>query len=226
MQHQSGTWATCRNPASVVADRGASWSRPEEGILNVIRCSDASRTIQATIVPGTASGLRTGRYRLLVRFAAALTLAAVCAVAIAACVSGTGTVSTAIPASPVAGGGSESSPAVTPPGMTETSWGRIWDGLPPSFPHYPGVEPTETGEGPASAVLDVPGKATTAADWYAKALKQAGYSTEARSGPLENGSIVIASVGSEPGCRVQTSLVPSGGRTIATILFAAACPYR
>ena len=160
------------------------------------------------------------------RRSAALALALFCAVAVAACVSGTGTVSTAIPASPVAGSSSEPSPAVTPPGMTETSWGRIWDGLPPSFPHYPGAEPTETGEGPASAVLDVPGKAATAADWYAKALKQAGYSTEALSGPLENGSMVIVSIGSEPGCRVQTSLVPSGGRTIATVLFAAACPYR
>jgi hypothetical protein len=109
--------------------------------------------------------------------------------------------------------------------MTEISWGRIWDGLPPSFPRYPGAEPTETGAGPASAILDVPVKAATVADWYGKALKQAGYDTEAVSGPLENGSMVIASVGSEPGCRVQTSLVPSGGRTTATILFAAACPY-
>jgi hypothetical protein len=71
MQNQSGTWATCRNPASVVADRGAPRSRPEEGILSVIRCPDASRTIQATTVLGTASGLRTGTCRLLVRFAAA-----------------------------------------------------------------------------------------------------------------------------------------------------------
>ncbi len=153
-------------------------------------------------------------------------LALVCAIAFAACVAGTGTVSTAIPASPAADSSSPSSPAASPPRMTETSWGRIWDGLPPSFPHYPGAEPTETGEGPASAVLDVPVKAATAADWYAKALKQAGYATEALSGPLENGSMVIASVGSEPGCRVQTSLVPSGSRTIATVLFAAACPYR
>lgn len=155
-----------------------------------------------------------------------LTLALCCAVAIAACVSGTGTVPTVIPASPVAGRGSEPSPTASPPGMTETPWGRIWDGLPPSFPAYPGTEPTETGEGPASAILDLPIKAATAADWYAKALQQAGYATEALSGPLENGSMVIASVGSEPGCRVQTSLVPSGSRTIATVLFAAACPFR
>jgi hypothetical protein len=154
-----------------------------------------------------------------------LTLAIVCAVAVTACVAGTGTVATLGTASPAAGGTSEPSPAASPPGTTETTWGRIWDSLPSSFPHYPGAEPTQTGEGAASAVLDIPVNAATAASWYEKALKQAGYATEALSGPLENGGLVIASVGSGSGCRVQTSLVPTGSQTIATILFAAACPF-
>jgi hypothetical protein len=159
-----------------------------------------------------------------VRRSAALAL--FCAVAFAACVSGSGTGPAASPTSPLVGSGSGPSSAASPPGVTEMSWGRIWDGLPPRFPRYPGAEPTETGDGPASAILDVPVKAATAADWYGKALKQAGYDTEAVSGPLENGSLVIASVGPQPGCRVQTSLVPSGSRTTATILLAAACPFR
>jgi hypothetical protein len=154
-----------------------------------------------------------------------LALAIACAVGVAACVAGTGTVATTVPARPAANGTSERSPAASPPGTTETTWGRIWDGLPSSFPNYPGAEPTQTGEGAASAVLDIPANAATAASWYEKTLKLAGYTTEALSGPLENGSLVIASVGAGSGCRVQTSLVPTGSQTIATILFAAACPF-
>lgn len=118
------------------------------------------------------------------------------------------------------------SPASTPPGTTATAWGRIWDSVPGSFPRYPGAEPTSTGGGAASAVLDVPASVSVAADWYRQRLEAVGYDTEALGGPLEDGSIVIASVGRDPDCRIQTSLVPRGTRTFATIMFAAACPFR
>jgi hypothetical protein len=117
-------------------------------------------------------------------------------------------------------------PGASQPTTTEIAWGRIWDELPPGFPHYPGAEPAETGGGPASATLAVPASASTAADWYRGALTRAGYDTKALSGPLEDGSVVIDSVGGgDPDCRVQTSLVPHGNQAIATILFAAACPF-
>lgn len=125
------------------------------------------------------------------------------------------------------GSSTSAKPDASPPTTTETAWGPIWDELPPGFPRYPGAEPAETGGGPASATLAVPATVALAADWYQGALQRAGYDTEALSGPLENGGIVIDSVGGgDPGCRVQTSLVPHGNQSIATILFAAACPFR
>lgn len=154
--------------------------------------------------------------------AAALALAA--AAVLAACVS-TGS-STPRPTDVAGGSSPTAEPGGSQPTTTETAWGRIWDELPPGFPHYPGAEPAETGGGPASAALAVPATASAAVDWYRGALTRAGYDTEALSGPLEDGSVVIDSVGrGDPDCRVQTSLVPRGDRVIATILFAAACPF-
>ena len=156
--------------------------------------------------------------------AATLALALAAAAVLAACVS-TGS-STPGPTDVPGGSSPTAEPGASQPTTTETAWGRIWDELPPGFPHYPGAEPAETGGGPASATLAVPATVGAAADWYRGALTRAGYDTEALSGPLEDGSVVIDSVGGgDPDCRVQTSLVPRGGQVIATILFAAACPF-
>jgi hypothetical protein len=114
----------------------------------------------------------------------------------------------------------------TRPTSTETAWGRIWDSLPDAFPTYPGAEPSDTGDGPASAVLDVPATTAKAVAWYDKALRKAGYTIEALGGPLEDGSRVIDAVGVDRSCRVQASIMPSGSRSIATILMAADCPFR
>lgn len=113
-----------------------------------------------------------------------------------------------------------------PPTTTETAWGRIWDALPAAFPVYPGAKPTDTGAGPASAMVDLPASAAKAVAWYRAALVRAGYSIEALAGPLEDGSTVIDAVGQRPACRVQASVVPHGSRSIATILMAADCPFR
>ncbi len=115
-------------------------------------------------------------------------------------------------------------PASTPPGQTDTAWGRIWDALPAGFPTYPGAYSAETGEGPASAILDA-GAATAAdvATFYQSALEGAGYSTVARSGPSEDGSWEVVSAGG-PGCLLQTTVSPMGGSTFVTIFFGAGCP--
>ncbi len=97
---------------------------------------------------------------------------------------------------------------------------------PTTFPMYPGAEPADTGDGPASAILDIPARVAIIVDWYRSGLSGAGYHIEAVAGPLEDGSTVIDAVGKDPTCRVQAAIVPHGSRSIATILFAAGCPFR
>jgi hypothetical protein len=113
-----------------------------------------------------------------------------------------------------------------PAGQTDTGWGRIWDSLPAGFPSYPGATPAaEAATGPASSVLAVPGTdARTIAGWMQSRLEQATYSTEALSGPLEDGSYVLESTGAGPDCRVQVSVAPLGGLTTVSVLYGAGCP--
>lgn len=162
-------------------------------------------------------------------------LVAALAIALAACQPATGspapTVSTPAPAASRAAPSSESSPSVEASsaplaGQTETDWGRIWDSLPAGFPSYPGsAAAEEAATGPASAVLAIQGvEAKTIADWMQSKLEQATYSTEALSGPLEDGSFVLDSTGSAPGCRVQVSIAPLGGLTMVTVRYGASCP--
>ncbi len=117
-------------------------------------------------------------------------------------------------------------PAPTPPGQTDTAWGRIWDSLPARFPTYPGAHPTETGGGPASATLDA-GTADPGAvmNFYQTALQAAGWTTVSLSGPREDGSRELLSTGTPAACQIQTTATPLGSRTIVTILFGAACPF-
>ncbi len=125
---------------------------------------------------------------------------------------------------PVPGSAQPASPSAAAAEQTETEWGRIWDAVPADFPRYPGSIPTETGAGPTSATLAVPTDPQTAATHLQAALEAASYSTEAQSGPLEDGSIVINSIGEDPACRVQTRLTPQSGTTLMTVLYGAACP--
>jgi hypothetical protein len=53
-------------------------------------------------------------------------------------------------------------------------------------------------------------------------MEGAQFSTDV-SGPLEDGSFTLDSVGIA-GCRIQTTVAPLGGMTFVTILYAADCP--
>jgi hypothetical protein len=163
-------------------------------------------------------------------------LGVILAIALAACQGATGSAAPAASspgaAASSAAQSSEASPAVEPSspllaGQTETDWGRIWDSLPAGFPSYPGSAPAgAAATGPASAVLAVPapGNAKTIADWMRSKLELATYTTEALSGPLEDGGFVLDSTGPAPGCRVQVAIAPLGGLTVVTVRYGAACP--
>lgn len=119
------------------------------------------------------------------------------------------------------------SPTPTPAataGLTETTWGTIWDALPPGFPRYPGSTPTEAAGGAASAVFDVPADVQTVTTWLQAELERAGFSTFTLSGPAEDGSMEIESVGLVDECLVRTTIAPLGGSTIVTILYGGSCP--
>lgn len=137
------------------------------------------------------------------------------------------------PASPTPPGGGptpvptvpgDSPDASAPVGQTDTEWGRIWDALPDGFPRYPGSIPTETRAGPVSAEFAVGADPESITTWLQASLEGAGYSTEALSGPLEDGSLVIESIADE-GCRVETVVTPLSGTTHVTVRFGAACPF-
>ena len=94
------------------------------------------------------------------------------------------------------------------------------------LPEDPGSTPAEEGAtGPASATLVVQGVAAkdvvTALE---NGLKGAGYTTDALSGPLEDGTYTLDMHGSQAGCQVQVTASPTGGLTTIRILYGAACP--
>ena len=161
--------------------------------------------------------LRRARLASLASRASLASAAVATLIVLGGCVGGA---SQSAASSPSGGAGPSFAPA-----QSRTEWGLIWDSLPSGFPVYPGAEPVDLPSGPASATLDVPASVRAATEWWQAALEQAGYSTVAASGPLEDGSTVIDSAGAGD-CRVQVAIAPIGGATTATILFGAACPYR
>ena len=117
-------------------------------------------------------------------------------------------------------------PSVAPgAGQTETEWGRIWDDVPTGFPRFPGsTVADDAAPQPASLRLAVPdGDPQAIAAWMQAALEAATYSTEGLSGPFEDGSLVLDSVG-DGDCRIETVVAPLGGMTFVTVRYGAACP--
>jgi hypothetical protein len=124
--------------------------------------------------------------------------------------------------------GSTSRTPAPSPGTFATGWGPAWDALPPGFPVPAGAmqaDPGDPADGPVSGAFIVDGAPDDVAGQMQRQLGAAGYSTEALSGPLEDGSLVVDSVGPDPACRVQTRVRPLGGTTMITVLYGAACPW-
>jgi hypothetical protein len=109
--------------------------------------------------------------------------------------------------------------------QTDTEWGRIWDDVPPGFPRFPGsIVADDAIPDPVSATFSVANDDTAEiAGWMQGALETATFSTESLSGPLEDGSFVIESVG-EGDCRLQVTVAPMGGLTFLFVRYGAACP--
>jgi hypothetical protein len=110
-------------------------------------------------------------------------------------------------------------------GQTDTEWGRIWDGVPAGFPRFTGARDADdaTAE-PVSDVYAVEGgDATEISAWLQAAMETATYSTEGLSGPLEDGSYVLESVG-DAACRIQTTIAPTGSLVLVTVRYGADCP--
>ncbi len=110
--------------------------------------------------------------------------------------------------------------------QSDTAWGRIWDRKPDDFPMHPDAVPSEElpdGD-PVSGVFSVAEEPAAVAAWMQAALERATYSTEALSGPLDDGTIVIDSVG-EGGCRIETTLYPQAAGTMIAVRYGADCPY-
>jgi len=131
---------------------------------------------------------------------------------------------TAPSASPSA---SPATASASPAGQTTTDWGRIWDAVPAGFPVHPDAEatvPTSAVSG-AWVLSGTDATADAVTSWYRSALEAAGYRTDAVTGPFEDGSEVIDSIGSSADCKVQTRVEPHADQAMVTILFGAACPF-
>lgn len=171
------------------------------------------------------------------RIASRLGLVFAASIAVAACNASTSSASAGpATAAPTTAAPAETEPASAPPAsdeslepyssamtQTNTAWGRIWDAIPAAFPVYPGAEATTDIGEPASAQFAVSGDVTTVTTWTSAALDAAGLRTTV-SGPLEDGSMTLDSVGAN-GCAAKTSIARLGGVTLETILYGARCPF-
>ena len=130
---------------------------------------------------------------------------------------------------PSAGASAEASPAapsIAVGTQTDTEWGRIWDSVPAGFPRFPGSTiADDASPEPASVRYAIAGGGDPAdiASWMQSALETSTFSTQALSGPLEDGSFVLDSVG-EGDCKIRVTVAPMGGLIFVTVLYGAACP--
>ncbi len=120
------------------------------------------------------------------------------------------------PASPDASAG---------PAQSDTEWGRIWDGVPAGFPRFTGARDADdaTADPVSDAYAVEGGDAAEISTWLQAAMETATYSTEGLSGPLEDASFVLDSVG-DGTCRIQTTIAPLGELVLVTVRYGADCP--
>jgi hypothetical protein len=153
-------------------------------------------------------------------------LGAAAVIALAACSSGAPGASGGSSGATVTGAAPTTPPTIAPslPTQTDTSWGRIWDDVPDSFPSPTGSEPaTDTGQGPASAQLVVTAGAGDVADGYVTALHSAGWTVN-KDGPLEDGSVVVNATNAG-GCKAQVTVHSLGDASLVAVLYGASCPF-
>ena len=150
---------------------------------------------------------------------------------LAAC-SGPGTIdATPVPSAPASDAPVSAPPAspdgssTTGVGQSDTDWGRIWDGVPTGFPRFTGARDADDASAdPVSDAYAVEGgDAAEISTWLQAAMETATYSTEGLSGPLEDGSFVLDSVG-DGTCRIQTTIAPTGSLVLVTVRYGADCP--
>jgi hypothetical protein len=122
-------------------------------------------------------------------------------------------------------GGASGQPQPVPTDMTttETPWGTILDGVPDTFPVYPGALAAGAQPEPVSGAYISDAGVDEVASWYRDALEGLGFSTMDLSSPLEDGSRVLDSQGDLPECRIQVTFRPAGGSTMIVVLYAAGC---
>jgi hypothetical protein len=125
---------------------------------------------------------------------------------------------------PVPGGPSTAPPAAASVGQTDTEFGRIWDGLPPSFPRLPGSTPTDL-PGAFSGAFAIPGEPEPAAEALRAALVGHGFRAEVGT-PLEDGTVVVDAGDATAACRIEARLTPRSGTVVMSVLYGASCPYR
>lgn len=126
----------------------------------------------------------------------------------------------------VPGGGDRTPTPI--PGTFTIAWGTAWDALPVGFPVPAGAMPADPGDpadGPVSGAFTIDGSTDDVARAMENGFGAAGYSTEALSGPFEDGSLVIDFVGQDPACLAQARVRELGGTTMITVLFGASCPW-
>lgn len=117
-------------------------------------------------------------------------------------------------------------PGLTLPATTETRFGRVWDGLPPSWPTLPGQSESEVGTD-ASAHLVLRGDPLELAHTLRDALVARGWQVDVGS-VLEDGSVVVDATGTSKGCKAEAQFTPNspgskeGG---VLIYYGAACPF-
>jgi hypothetical protein len=108
-------------------------------------------------------------------------------------------------------------------GVTDTPWGTILDEIPAEWPVFPGAEPVDPEEGPASGAWLAPDEVDLVARWYRDTLADMGFTIDNLSSPLEDGTRILDVVTDLPECRIQATFRPADGSTMITVLYGAGC---